>query len=367
MADIRVERLADLIANYSVQVKENQEVFIIGPFVSFPLVEQIYKYVLLAGAYPSVMFQDDRLTDAQFLFGKDHQLEHVPPLSRFTMQKADILIRVKAEKNPKHLANMVPEKIQKYMKPQIELSDIMTQRIKKGELAWTLLPFPTDSMAQEASMSLLEYQDFVYAACFANKEDPKKEWKKVSKMQERIVNYLEKKSELHIVGEDTDITFAAGGRTWINADGKKNMPDGEVFTGPHEDSAEGTIRFTFPAIFTGNEVEDIKLTFKKGVVTEARAKKGEEFLNSILKVDEGARKVGEVAIGTNYEITRFTKDILFDEKMGGTIHLAVGRSIAETGGEVTSAVHWDMLKDMKKGGKIFADGELFYENGKFLI
>jgi len=367
MADTRIERLADLVVNYSVSIRENQEVFIFGPSIAFPLMEEIYKYVLLAGAHPSIVPRETQLEDLLYRYGKDHQLEYVSPIGKFAVQKADALIRIKAERNPKHLATVNPERIAKSTAPQIEISDIITERVKKGELVWNLVPFPTDSMAQEASMSLLEYEDFVYKACFADTEDPKKEWMKVSELQQKAVNYLEKKSELHCVGEDTDITFCIEGRTWVNADGRKNMPDGEVFTGPIEDSAEGVIRFTYPGIYSGNEVEDIKLTFKKGVVVEARAQRGEEFLHHMIKIDEGASKVGEIAIGTNYQITTFTKDILFDEKMGGTIHMALGRGIPETGNQNRSAIHWDMLKDMKNGGKIYADGELFYENGKFLI
>jgi aminopeptidase len=367
MTDIRVERLADLAVNYSVAVEKKQEIYITGPPMSFPLVQQIYKYVLLAGAHPSVVYRDQRLKDVLFRHAQDYQLEHVPPLSRYAIQHADKLIHIKAERNPKHLAHVDPGRIAKSVSPQRELSDIMAERIKKGELSWTLLPYPTDSMAQEASMSLLDYQDFVYKACFAHTEDPKKEWEKVSEMQQKIVDYLGKKAELRYVGEDTDITFWVEGRTWINADGKKNMPDGEVFTGPHEDSAEGTVRFTFPAIYSGNEVEDIRLTFKKGKVVEAKAKRGEDFLTHMISIDEGSDKVGEVAIGTNYQVTTFTKDMLFDEKMGGTIHMALGRGIPETGSNNRSAIHWDMLKDMKNGGKIYADGELFYENGTFLI
>lgn len=367
MADIRVERLADLSVNYSIQVKKNQEIYIAGPPMAFPLIEQLYKYTLLAGAYPSVIIRDQRFDDMQFRYGKDYQLEHVPPISKHAIQTADALVRIKAERNPKHLANIPPEKITKFTSAQRELTDIMADRIKKGELSWTLLPFPTDAMAQEASMSLLEYQDFVYKACYAHTEDPKAEWKRISVVQQKIVDYLTKRAEIQFVGEDTDISFNTKGRKWLNADGRKNMPDGEVFTGPREDSAEGTIRFTYPAIYSGNEVEDIRLTFKNGKIVEAKAKKGEKLLNKMIQIDDGSDKMGEIAIGTNYEIATFTKDMLFDEKMGGTIHMAVGRGIPETGSNNRSAIHWDMLKDMKNGGKIFADGELFYENGQFLI
>lgn len=367
MADIRVERLADLSVNYSIQVKKNQEIYIVGSPMAFSLIEQLCKYTLLAGAHPSVLIRDQRLDDVQFRYAQDYQLEHVPPVSKHAIKKADALIRIKAERNPKHLAKVNPERISKFMGAQREITDIMAERIKKGELSWTLLPFPTDAMAQEASMSLLEYQDFVYTACYAHTEDPKTAWERISAMQQKIVNYLDKKSEIHVVGEDTDITFRTKGRKWLNADGKKNMPDGEVFTGPLKDSAEGTIRFTYPGIYSGNEVEDIRLTFKNGTVVEAKAKKGEKLLNQMIQIDEGSDKVGEIAIGTNYEIATFTKDMLFDEKMGGTIHMALGRGIPETGSDIRSAIHWDMLKDMKNGGKIYADGELFYENGQFLI
>ncbi|MBU7016767.1 MAG: aminopeptidase [Theionarchaea archaeon] len=366
MTDARVERLADLVANYSVEVKEDQEVTINGSIDSRPLVAEIYKQVLLAGGYPTVIFREDQLEDLRFRYGTDRQLEHIHPLTRYTIEKSNILIRIKGDRNPKHLAGVNPEKIAKSTAPMIEIMDIMNERIKKGEFNWALVPYPTDALAQEASMSLLDYEDFVYRACFANKEDPKEEWKKISKIQEKVINYLEKKSELHCIGDDTDITFCIEGRKWVNSDGRKNLPDGEVFTGPLEDSAEGVIRFTYPAIYSGNEVEDIKLTFKKGQVVEAHAQKGEDFLHHMIHVDEGAQRVGEIAIGTNYEITRFTKDILFDEKIGGTIHMALGRGIQESGSENRSAIHWDMLKDMKNG-KIYADGEMFYENGAFLI
>jgi aminopeptidase len=367
MVDMRVEKLADLAVNYSADIRANQEVFIVASPLSFPLVEQIYKHVLLAGAYPSVIFHDQRLNDVEFLYAQEHQLEYISPISKHAIEEADVLIRIKSERNPKHLANVNLNKITKKVAAQGVISDIMTERVKRGELFWTFLPFPTESMAQEASMSLLQYEDFVYEACFVSERDPKKKWKSLSKMQEKIVTYLNRKSELRYVGEDTDITFWVKGRTWLNADGKKNLPDGEVFTGPIEDSAEGIVRFTFPAIYSGNEVEDVRLMFKNGVVIEAKAKRGEEFLNHMLKIDDGSSKVGEVAIGTNYEITRFTKDMLFDEKMGGTIHIALGRGIPETGSTNKSAIHWDMLKDMKQGGRIYADGELFYENGSFLI
>ncbi len=215
-------------------------------------------------------------------------------------------------------------------------------------------------------MALAEYEDFVYSSCLVDKEDPIAEWKKIHQQQEKICDFLNQVDEIHITGEDTDLTFNVMSRKWINCSGKYNMPDGEVFTGPIENSANGTIRFTFPGIFSGREVEDITVTLKDGKVVKASAAKGDKLLQQLLKI-EGADHIGEAAIGTNYGITKFTKNMLFDEKMGGTIHMALGRSIPESGGLNKSAIHWDILKDMKKDGEIYADNKLFYKNGKFLI
>jgi aminopeptidase len=214
-------------------------------------------------------------------------------------------------------------------------------------------------------MSLEEYEDFVYRSCLVDREDPVAEWKKIHEQQEKICHLLNQTCEMRVLGEDTDLTFSVKGRKWINCSGKENMPDGEVFTTPIEDSANGAVRFTLPGIFSEREVEDIKLTFRDGKVVKASASKGDEFLQRILGI-EGADRIGEAAIGTNYGITKFTKNMLFDEKIGGTIHLALGASFPETGGLNKSAIHWDILKDMEKDGEIYADGKLFYKNGKFV-
>lgn len=182
----------------------------------------------------------------------------------------------------------------------------------------------------------------------------------------KIVDYLNTKKKLQIIAQNTDLKMSLEGRTWINCDGKSNFPDGEVFTAPLEDSVEGEIRFSFPGIYAGKEIEDIRLEFKGGQVVNASAAKGEELLNSLLNTDEGAKRIGEIAIGTNYNIQRFTKNMLFDEKIGGTVHAALGEAIAGTGGKNSSGIHWDLLCDLKAGGKIYADGELFYENGYFI-
>ncbi|MFQ6087544.1 MAG: aminopeptidase [Candidatus Methanofastidiosia archaeon] len=367
MADSRIERLAEVLVRYSVEVKRDEKVVIGGSLLAEPLIEEVYKEVVKQGAHPTMQVELRNLGDIFFKYAKKHQLEHLSPFTKFMVENADVIISLWADVNPKHFTNVNPEKIKKKTQAQREITEIYMKRVASGDLRWTLGPHPTHGMAQEASMSLLEYEEFVYGACLVHKKDPVKRWKKISEKQEKIVSYLNKTKELKITGEDTELTMSCEGRKWINCDGKKNMPDGEVFTGPIENSAKGVIRFTYPAIYASKEVEDIRLTFKKGKVVKAEAKKGEELLREMLKVDEGAKKIGEIAIGTNFGIQRFTKNMLFDEKMGGTLHLALGRSIPESGGVNISSIHWDMLKDMKKDAEIYADSELFYKNGRFLI
>ncbi len=359
--------MAQVICGYSTGMKEDDKVLIQSTTLAVPLVEAVYKECLIRGAHPEIYLNTDNLQSIFYGYAKDHQLDYTSPFMKYYMEELDVVIMIMAEHNLKHLTNVDPQKIGRRSKAQESITATAMQRIQEGTLRYTLTVHPTHAMAQEASLSLLEYQDFVYRACFVDRSDPVAEWKDLSENQERIVNYLNEKSELHIVGEDTDLNVNVKGRTWVNSDGKRNLPSGEVFTGPVEDSLEGTIRFTYPGIYMGKEVEDITLTFEKGVVVRASAKRGEDFLQEMLKVDEGAKRVGEVAIGMNYGITTFTKNILFDEKIGGTIHLALGRSLPNTGGMNESAIHWDLLKNMESGGKLYADGELFYENGKVML
>ena len=365
MVDPRIERLAKLCVRYSVNLSPKEEVLIQGSELALPLIKEIYKECLLSDAYPLIIPRLD-VEYTFFRYAKKHQLKFVSPFSKFLIENIDVSIAIWSEPNPKRLSNVDPAKIKVNRASRRELTDIFTKRVAEGKLRWTLFPYPINAQAQEASMSLAEYEDFVYDSCLVNKENPIPEWKKIRQQQESICKFLNQANEIRIVGEDTDLTFSVKGRKWINCSGEKNMPDGEVFTGPIENSANGTIRFTFPGIYSGREVEDIMLTFKDGRVVKASAAKGDELLQQLLKID-GADRIGETAIGTNPGITKFTKNMLFDEKMGGTIHMALGRSIPESGGLNKSAIHWDILKDMKKVGEIYANGKLFYKNGKFLI
>jgi aminopeptidase len=364
MVDQRIEKLAKLCVHYSVDVKPKEMVLIQGSEVAFPLMHEIYKECLLVDAYPQIMPNSD-VQYTFYKYAKEHQLKYVSPIEKFIVENIDVQIGIFCEPNPKRLTNIDAAKMRMRASSRKEIMEIFFRREAEGRLRWTGLPYPISAQAQEAAMALPEYEDFVYSSCLVDRDDSIAEWRKIRKKQEKICNFLNKASEIHVIGEDTDLTFGVKGRKWINCCGEKNMPDGEVFTGPIENSANDTIRFTYPGLYSGREVEDIRLTFKDGKVVKASAAKGEDLLKELIKV-EGAARLGEVAIGTNYGITRFTKNMLFDEKMGGTIHMALGASIPESGGLNKSAIHWDILKDMKKDGEIYTDGELFYKNGKFL-
>jgi len=359
-----VEKLAKLATEYCLPVSKGMKIGIMGNVVATPLIQQVYKHVLLRGGYPVMRPEIDGLAEIFYAHGSEEQIAFVSPFDKFFMAETDGLINIFAETNVKRLSGVPPEKIKKRMASQREVMDLYSKHVKIGGLS--IIPYPTLAFAQEAEMSLFEYEDFAAKACFLDKPDPVKEWKSLSKRQEKTVQILSKAENVRFVGEDTDLKLNVKGRTWVNCDGHINMPDGEIFTGPIENSAQGQIRFTYPGIYAGREIIDITLTFKNGKVVKAKAEKGQELLQQLLKTDAGAKRIGEIAIGTNAGIDRFTKNMLFDEKMGHCIHLALGRSIAMSGGKNQSSIHWDILKDMKKG-EIYADKKLIYEKGRFVL
>jgi aminopeptidase len=365
-----VEKLAILATDYCAPVSEGKKTGIVGNVAAAPLIQQLYKHILLKDGYPTLYLRPgdfDGLEELLFTYGTEKQITFVSPFTRFFYSEIDAVIQVVAETNTKRLSNIPPSRLKQRAASQREIIDIRAKRLlKPGGLA--LIPYPTEALAQEAEMSLFEYQDFVAKACFLHKKDPVKEWKELSKMQENVVKRLSKAKNMRFVGEDTDLRLNVEGRKWFNCDGHVNMPDGEVFTSPIENSAEGQIRFTYPGIEMGREVEDITLTFKSGEVVRAKAEKGEDFLKEIIKTDEGAKRIGEIAVGTNTGIDRFTKNMLFDEKIGHCIHLALGFAPLpqEIGGKNQSSIHWDLLKDMRTG-EIYADNELVYQKGKFIL
>ena len=365
--NLYIKKLARLLVSYSAAVKEKEKISITGGTISEPLLKEIYKEVLRAGAHPRVHME---FQDKQYLFftrAKDFQIDYTDPFELHEMANSNATIRIYPEFNPHALTSIEPGLKQRSILASKPIVDTIFKRSSEGKMRWALTLFPTPALAQESHMSLEEYAGFVFSCMRLDEEDPVGFWRGFSTFQEKLCTRLNAVKEMRYVGQDTDLSFRCEGRTWINCDGKNNFPDGEIFTGPIEDSVEGTIRFTYPGLFQGEEVEDIFLRFKQGKVVEAKAAKGEKLLHKLLDTDDGARYVGEIAIGTNDHINRFTKNILLDEKMGGTVHLAIGRGFPDSGSKNESAIHWDMLKDMKSGGEIHADGQLIYRDGKFLI
>ena len=367
MADPRVERLASVLVRYSTHIEPGDKVMIGGTSEAAPLLLATYEEVLKAEGHPLLVVDLPGAHEAFFRLASDEQLEFISPVQELIAEDYDASIRVRSDQNTRELSGIEPARQRVRQKAMTSIFKTFMQRGASGDLKWCGTQYPTPAYAQEADMSLRDYEDFVYSACFCDQEDPIARWKEVHEQQQRLVDWLEGKKDVRVTGPNADLTLSIEGRTFINSDGKNNMPSGEIFTGPVEDSAEGWVRFTYPAITGGREVEGIELWFEKGKVVKATAKKNEAYLLEMLETDEGARYLGEFAIGTNDGIQRFTKNILFDEKIGGSFHMAVGAGYPETGSKNESAIHWDMICDMRDGGEIHVDDELFYENGKFVI
>jgi aminopeptidase len=367
MADIRIARLAKLLTDYCVDVQPGDRVAVLGSTLAEPLMLAVQREILLAGGHPHLL---PSFPEADFYFfsvANDDQLGYVSPFAELAFTEFEGLIQLMSSANTKALNNIDPARQGMRMKAMTPLMKTYMERAASKEIKWAITMFPTHAFAQDAEMSLTELEDFVYATTYADTEDPVGAWLKIHDEQQRLVDWLAGKEEVVVKGPDADLKLSIKGRAFINADGVNNMPSGEIFTSPVEDSVEGTIRFSYPAIHSGREVEGVELTFEHGEVVKATAKKNEAYLLEMLKIDEGASVAGEFAIGTNKRIDRFTKNILFDEKIGGTIHMALGAGFKEIGGKNESGLHWDMICDMRDGGQIFVDGELFYASGEFKV
>lgn len=362
------EKYATVLVDYSTKVQKGDMVIIraTSPMAE-NLVKAVYKRVLEKGANPILRTSICDMSDIFIKYASDEQLDFVDPMAKLEYEKVDKYISIGAPLNLKSMTRADKTKLARRSKATRELSELLLSRSAKGEASWVIADVPTNALAQEAKMSFDEYSEFLFNACFLNLDNPVERLLEMDKEQKRIAEFLNDKSKIRIVGEKTDITFSTKDRKWISCSGLNNYPDGEIFTSPVEDSANGEIYFDFPAIYRGNEACKIHLTLENGKVVKATAEKGEEFLNAMLDMDDGSRFVGEIAIGTNEMIQDVTGNILFDEKIGGSIHMAVGASYPETGGKNTSGLHWDIIKNMKEGGEIYADDELIYKNGKFVI
>jgi aminopeptidase len=361
MRDMRLERLARILVDYSVSAGEGEQVLLAGGAPAEPLMKEVYGRLLDVGAIPIPVVTLQSLQELFFQHASDIHYEKTPPALRSVYEAADATISIMAPQNTKALANVDPRKQRALSKRDKALQDIILSKDR-----WALTLYPTQALAQESEMGLDEYEEFVFGSMALNEDDPVRFWRKKAEEQGRLIERLERAREVRIVGPETDLRLSIAGRKFLNGDGRHNMPCGEVFTGPVEDSARGEIYFGVPVVVAGREVSGVRFRFKEGKVVEASAEKGEEYLRSMLDADEGARYLGELGIGTNFGIRRATKNILFDEKLGGTVHLAIGRSYEMTGGKNDSSVHWDLICDLREGGELYADGEIIEQDGRFL-
>lgn len=367
MTDPRATRLANLLVDYCTAVKPGDWVLVNGHVAALPLVEAVVREVARAGGNPTVTLASEGLDEAFLSAAGADQLGWVSPLEPIMAERADVRIGIMAAHNPRALTAVAPERMSAFQKARRSQQRIFTQRAAAGDFRWALTLYPCEAFAQEADMSLRDYADFVYGATAADQADPVAYWRQVHDRQQRLVDWLRGKSQVTVKGPNVDLTLSIAGRTFINSDGRRNMPSGEIFTGPVEDSVNGWVRFSYPAIRGGRVVDGVEFTLVDGAVVQATAQQGEEYLLSQLAVDAGSRFLGEFAVGTNQRIQRFTKNILFDEKIGGTIHMAIGSGYPETGSRNESAIHWDFICDMRNESEIVVDGELFYRNGRFLL
>ena len=367
MRDSRVEALASILVQYSTKVKKGDVCSIAASSAAEPLVLAIYEEVLRAGGLPIMQMQPTGAQAAFYELASDEQLDWVPPTMEWTVEHADVHISVMASLNTRELSHADPKKQARHQKARKTIMETSMRRAAEDSYRWALTLFPTHAYASEAGMSLPAYEDFYYAACLALDGDPVTAWHRQSEQVRRLTEWIQGREEVRIQAEGTDITLGVAGRNWIACVGEHNMPDGEFFTGPVEDAVDGRICFSFPASYGGRTVSGVCLTFENGKVVDASAEQGEDFLIEMLDTDGGARRLGELGIGTNFGISTGTKEILLDEKIGGTVHMAVGMSYPESGGTNNSAVHWDMVCDLRRGGSITVDGEELQRDGRFLV
>jgi aminopeptidase len=363
MTDPRIQKMAKVLVNYSLELKPGEQFYLQTSPLAEELSLEIYKEAILSGAH---VLTRNILPGGQEIFYKyanDAQIDYISPVMRYVYENFDATLSIDALYNTRELSSVDPAKQQRAAQASAGLFKTMLARMSKGELKWCYTVYPTNASAQDADMSLQDYQEFVYGACLLDSPDPVKAWKDEGERQRKLIQWLSDKDQAVIKGENVDLRLSIKGRNFLEACGKENFPDGEIYTSPIEKSVNGWVRFGYPAIFGGREVNDIELWFEEGKVVKEKAAKGEDLLTALLNTDPGARYLGEWGIGTNYGIQRFTKNMLFDEKIGGTIHLAVGSGFPEVGSQNESGLHWDMLCNMAES-EITLDGELFYSNGK---
>lgn len=366
LTDPRIARMARVLVDYSLGVQPGWTVTITGTVLAVPLIQSAYREVLRAGAHPYVLLEAPGVEELMLAHGTEEQLTRTNPYLLQMVEQSDAVLRILSEENTRSTNDVETSKLGLRKQAAAPLGSGYMRRIMEGR-PHSLTLFPTQAYAQDAEMSLTDFENLVFKACFLDDErDPVERWLELSREQQRIVDWLAGKRNVRVEAPNTDLRFSIEGRTFINSDGKRNFPSGEVFTSPVHETVEGRISLTYPASYNGRTVQGVRLTFRDGEVTEHSAEAGEDYLAAMLALDEGARRLGEFAIGTNEGVTRITRNTLFDEKIAGTVHVALGAAYPNAGGTNKSAIHWDMVTDMKQG-RVTVDGSVLYENGKFVV
>ena len=372
MADPRITNFAKILVERCTHVRPGDRILIEATTAAEPLVRELYIQILEKGGNPQALLQLPDMffpghEDLLLMHGNDKQIDFVPTFQKMAYEQFEGRIRVHSATNTRSQTSIDSSRLQQRGKSTGVITETQMRRGAEGAFKWVTTLYPTDGYAQDAEMSFGQYADFVFRAVHANEADPVAYWKQVEANQKAAVDFMKGKSQVTLRGPNVDLTLSVKERKFLNSCGTHNMPDGEIFTGPVEDAVNGWVKFTYPAIYQGVAVEGAELTFSNGQVTQALADKNQDFLLKMLESDAGSRYLGEFAIGTNFEIDRFTGQILFDEKIGGSFHMALGAGYPETGAKNKSAIHWDMICDMRTDSEILVDGELFYKNGKFVF
>ena len=354
--DERWNQLGELLVNYSMKVQPGEKVMIamVEP-ESYSLMHAIYEHVIKAGGFPQVQFLSEELNRLALKFGSEDQIGWVPEIEMYGMEWADVYFGLRGAHNLSVFWDVPSEKLQVLRNA---MGKVSTSRWQKTR--WCLLRVPNDALAHQAEVDLETIMDMWFNSCLLD-------WPEVSKKWQVWADKLNKGQEIRVIGKGTDLTLSVEGRLWDVAKGISNMPDGEIATSPVTSSVNGEIYFEFPGVLGGRLVEDIRLKFDHGELVSAKSSTNQDFLQSVLNTDPGASKIGEFAIGTNPEVTHFCKDILIDEKIGGTMHIAMGRAYPRTGGKNMSAIHWDIVKDLREEGQIYLDDKLIFEKGEITL
>lgn len=367
MADIRIERMARALIQYSLKIQPGERLGIRSGVLATPLLQSVVRETLRAGGHPEIFMQPPGVQEILLREGSEEQLTRVPEGWNMVLSEFEAMLDIQSQENTKSLNTVDPRRKAIYGQGQGKMLRTFMQRLMRGDLHWTKTLYPTQAYAQDTGLSLEEFEDLFYRACFLDQDDPIAAWRQLSQQQERYVNWLKGKSQVHLKGPQTDLTFSIQGRVFLNDDGRGNFPGGEFFTGPVENSANGTILYNLPTIYGGQELQQVWLRFVEGRVVEVKAERGQEYLEQMLTLDEGARRLGEFAFGNNPGVDQCTRNVLIDEKMGRTVHFALGASIPGTGGVNQSSLHWDMVYDLRAGGEVYVDGELFSKDGEIVI